>query len=178
MTEAAVAPLRRAQKLSGWAATFAVVAAILIVIGAVGREAVGPVVEVLRNREVTADLAGVAAIVNAVGVFWIMGLPSFLLAGALFELSRVLDEYGKGQFFTLRASAGVRKAGEAAIWALAFKIVISPTLYNWITRDGGGVSWSMEPFDLGLIAFAGFITVLGRVLEAAARIKAENDEIV
>lgn len=178
MTEAAVAPLERAQKLAGGAATFAVVAAILIVIGAVGREVVGPAAEVLRNREVTPDLAGVAAIINAVGVFWIMALPSFLLAGALLDLSRVLDEYGKGQFFTLRASAGVRKAGEAAIWALAFNIVISPTLYSWITHEGRGFIWNMEPFDLGLIAFAGFVMVLGRVLEAAAGIKQENDEIV
>ena len=29
-----------------------------------------------------------------------------------------------------------------------------------------------------LIAFAAFVMVLGRVLEAAARIKEENDEIV
>jgi hypothetical protein len=178
MTEAAVAPLERAQKLAGGAATFAVIAAIMIAISAIGREVVGPAVEVLRNRELTPDLRGAAAIINAVGVFWIMALPSFLLAGALLDLSRVLDEYGKGQFFTLRASAGVRKAGEGAIWALAFKIVISPTLVSWITQQGRGFIWNMEPFDLGLIAFAGFVMVLGRVLEAAARIKAENDEIV
>jgi hypothetical protein len=36
----------------------------------------------------------------------------------------------------------------------------------------------MEPFDVGLIAFAAFVAVLGRVLEEAARIKAENDQIV
>jgi hypothetical protein len=178
MSGVAAAPLARAQKLAGGTATFAVIAAILIVIGAVGREVVGPAVEVLRNREVTPDLRGVAAIISAIGVFLIMALPSFLLAGALLDLSRVLEEYGKGQFFTLRASAGVRRAGEGAIWALAFKIVISSTLVSWITQEGRGFIWNMEPFDLGLIAFAGFVMVLGRVLEAAARIKAENDEIV
>lgn len=178
MTVAAVAPLERAQKLAGGAAAFAVVAAILIVIGAVGREVVGPAADVLRTRVVTPDFAGVAALINAVGGYWVLALPSFLLAGALLDLSRVLDEYGKGQFFTLRASAGVRKAGEAAIWALAFKIVISPTLFSWISQQGRGFIWNMEPFELGLIAFAGFVMVLGRVLEAAARIKAENDEIV
>lgn len=178
MTHAEAAPLERAQQLAGGAATVAVVAAILIVIGAIGREVVSPAVEVLRNREVTPDLQGVAAIINAVGVFWLMALPSFLLAGALLDLSKVLDEYGKGQFFTLKASAHVRKAGEGAIWALAFKTLISPTLVSWITHEGRGFIWHMEPFDLGLIAFAAFVMVLGRVLEAAAKIKAENDEIV
>ena len=63
---------------------------------------------------------------------------------------------------------------------MAFKVVISPTIFNWITQsdDISGFVWRLEPFDLGLIAFAAFVMVLGRVLEAAARIKEENDEIV
>jgi Protein of unknown function (DUF2975) len=177
MTNAAAAPLERAQQLAGGAATVAVVAAVIIAIGAVAGE-IDPVIAALRNREVTPDLQGAANLLRAVGVFWLMALPGFLLAGALLDLSKVLDEYGKGQFFTLRASAHVRKAGEGAIWALVFKIVASPTIVSWITQEGRGVIWHMEPFDLGLIAFAAFVMVLGRVLEAAAKIKAENDEIV
>lgn len=49
---------------------------------------------------------------------------------------------------------------------------------SWITQEGRGFIWQMEAFDIGLTAFAAFIMVLGRVLEAAAKIKAENDEIV
>jgi hypothetical protein len=177
MSNAAVAPLARAQELAGGAATVAVVAAVFIVLGAVAGE-IDPIIGVVRDREVTPDLQGAANLFNAVGVFWLMALPSFLLAGALLDLSKVLDEYGKGQFFTLKASAHVRKAGEGAIWALVFKIVASPTIVSWITQEGRGFIWRMEPFDLGLIAFAAFVMVLGRVLEAAAKIKQENDEIV
>lgn len=173
MTRAAVAPLDRAQQLAGATATIAVIAAILITIGAVAN-----VVAPAMRAEVRADWRGALDILRAVGGFVVLAMPSFLLAGALLDLSRVLDEYGKGQFFTLRASAGVRKAGESALWALAAKIVISPTLYSWITHEGRGFIWHMEPFDLGLIAFAAFVMVLGRVLEAAARIKEENDQIV
>jgi len=178
MTETAVAPLARAQKLAGGAATVAVVGAILMVLGAVGREIAGPAAEALRSQEVTPDLRGALNLFSAIGAFIVLALPSFILAGALLDLSKVLDEYGKGQFFTLRASAGVRKAAEGALWALGFKIVGSPTIYSWITHEGRGFIWNMEPFDFGLIAFAAFVAVLGRVLEAAARIKAENDEIV
>lgn len=177
MTQAAAAPLERAQQLAGGAATVAVVAAVLIVLAAVAGE-VDPVIEVLRNREVTPDLQGVANLINAVGVFWLYALPGFLLAGALLDLSKVLDEYSKGQFFTLKASAHLRKAGEGAIWALVFKVVASPTIVSWITHEGRGFIWHMEAFDLGLLAFGAAVMVLGRVLEAAAKIKAENDEIV
>lgn len=177
MTEAAAAPLERAQHLAGGAATVAVVAAVLIALGAVA-QGVSPALNVFATRDATPDLQGAAAVINAIGVFWIVVLPSFLLGGSLLDLSKVLDEYGKGQFFTHRASAHVRKAGEGALWALGFKIVGSPTLLSWITQEDRGFVWRMEPFDLGLIAFAAFVMVLGRVLEAAAKIKAENDEIV
>lgn len=177
MTEAALAPLQRAQQLAGGAATVAVVGAVLIALGAVA-EGASPALEALQSQEVTFDAPGVLKLVNAFALFWVLALPSFLMAGALLDLSKVLDEYGKGHFFTLKASAGVRKAAEGALWALAFKIVASPTIYSWITQDGRGFIWRMEPFDLGLIAFAAFVAVLGRVLEAAARIKEENDEIV
>jgi hypothetical protein len=177
MTEAAVAPLARAQQLAGGAATVAVVGAVLIALGAVA-EGASPALDTLRNTEVTPDLRGALEVLKAFAVFWVLALPSFFLAGALLDLSKVLDEYGKGQFFTLRASAGVRKAAEGALWALGFKIVGSPTIYSWITHEGRGVIWHMEPFDLGLIGFAAFVAVLGRVLEAAARIKEENEQIV
>lgn len=177
MAPAAAQPLQRAQELAGGTATVAVIGAILIALGAVAGE-VDPILGVVASREVTPDLQGAVNLFNAVGVFWLMALPSFLLAGALLDLSKVLEEYGKGQFFTLRASAHVRKAGEGAIWALVFKIVASPTIVSWITHEGRGFIWKMEAFDLGLVAFAAFVMVLGRVLEAAASIKAENDEIV
>ncbi len=177
MTEAAVAPLQRAQQLAGGAATVAVVGAVLIALGAVA-EGASPALAALQSQEVTFDLRGILELLKAFGLFWVLALPSFLMAGALLDLSKVLDEYGKGRFFTLKASAGVRKAAEGALWALAFKIVASPTIYSWITHEGRGFIWHMEPFDLGLIAFAAFVAVLGRVLEAAATIKQENDEIV
>ncbi|MEZ5973049.1 MAG: DUF2975 domain-containing protein [Hyphomonadaceae bacterium] len=177
MTEAALAPLRRAQQLAGGAVTAAIVGAILIVLAAVAKGA-SPALDALASQQVTFDLPGALAVLRAFGLFWVLALPSFLLAAALLDLSKVLDEYGKGQFFSLKASAGVRKAAEGALWALGFKVVGSPTIYSWITQEGRGFEWQMEPFDLGLIAFAAFVAVLGRVLEAAARIKAENDQIV
>lgn len=177
MTEAALAPLQRAQQLAGGASTAAVIGAILIILGAVAQGAT-PAMDTLLDQQVTFDLESTLALVHAFGLFWVLALPSFLLAWALLDLSKVLDEYGKGHFFSLKASAGVRKAAEGALWALGFKIVGSPTIYAWITQQGRGFEVEMEPFDIGLVGFAAFVAVIGRVLEAAARIKEENDEIV
>src|SRR5262245_21733089 len=143
MSQAAAAPLERAQKLAELAATFAVIAAMLIAVGSVA-DVAAPGLRELREGEVTPDWAGALNLFRAIGASIVLALPGFLLAGALLDLKAVLDEYGKGQFFTLRASKGVRKAGEAALWALAFKIVASPTLYSWITQEGRGFIWHME----------------------------------
>src|SRR5690606_5332846 len=134
MTEAALAPLQRAQQLAGGAATAAVVGAILIALGAVA-DGASPALTALARHEVTFDLRGVLELFRAFGLFMVLALPSFLLAGALLDLSKVLDEYGKGHFFTLKASTGIRKAAEGALWALGFKIVGSPTIYSWITQE-------------------------------------------
>ncbi|MGE0740929.1 MAG: DUF2975 domain-containing protein [Hyphomonadaceae bacterium] len=177
MTEVAASPLDRARKLGETASVVATIAAVIIVVTTVVNLA-GPAAGALREQKVTLDLAGLSSLGLIVLRHVILAVPNFLLAGAIYELSKVLDEYGKGQFFTLRASVAVRKAGEDALWALAFKILISPTVYAWVTHEGRGFIWHYEPFDLGLVAFAAFVMVLGRVLEAAARIKAENDQIV
>lgn len=177
VTEAAAVPLARAQKLAGGAATVAVIAAIIVAIAAVA-DVAAPSVQALREGVVTPDWRGALAIFRAVGSFLVLALPGFLMAGALYELGQVLGEFGEGRFFTLKASRSVRKAGESALYAVVFKIVAAPTLYSWITQEGRGFIWQLEPFDLGLLAFAAFVMVLGRVLEAAARIKDENDQIV
>src|SRR5262249_50907732 len=159
-TAAVAAPLERAQKLAESAAVVAIVAAVVLVIGA-ATDVGGPALRALRSEEVTPDWQGALNFIRAVGGFTVLAAPSFMLAGALFDLSKVLDEYGKGQFFTLKASKAVRSAAEWALWALAFKILISPTLFSWITQEGRGFIWHWEPFDLGLIAFAAFVAVLG-----------------
>ncbi|MBU6371564.1 MAG: hypothetical protein KJS97_02465 [Alphaproteobacteria bacterium] len=177
MTDAIAVPLARAQTLAAGAATVAVVGAGLVALGALAGGS-APLVTALRTQEVTLDLKGMAAFASAIGVFTLLALPGLLLAGALLDLSKVLDDFGKGQVFTLTASAHLRKAGEGALWALAFKVVATPTIVSWITHEGRGVIWKIEAFDIGLIAFAAAIVVLGRVLEAAAQIKSDNDQIV
>ena len=74
MTEAALAPLQRAQQLAGGAATAAVVGAILIALAAVAKGA-SPALEALAEQQVTFDLAGILAALCALALFVAAFLP-------------------------------------------------------------------------------------------------------
>lgn len=175
MNTAIAAPLARAQKLAEVASTVAVVAAsVLVITAAVNVGA--PALRALPGLE--PGWSGAHALIQLVGAQLILALPSFILAGACLDLGRVLNEYAGGRFFTTRASANVRKAGEGILYAMAFQCFLSPTIYSVITDYGRSLTVRFETFDLGLIAIGAFVMVMGRVLEAAAALKADNEEIV
>jgi len=71
MTEAALAPLQRAQQLAGGAATAAVVGALRIALGAVA-DGAAPALARLTAQEVTFDLPSVLAVLNALLLFWVL----------------------------------------------------------------------------------------------------------
>jgi hypothetical protein len=177
MDTAISAPLAHAQQIARGASAVAIIAGVMLAL-TVALDVAVPGLRALPDLASGWD--GAAALINLVGARLLLALPSLLLAGVCFDLSRVLGEYAQGHFFTRRASLGVRKAGEGVLWAMAFKCVLSPTLYAYVAEGarGGPPIVRFETFDLGLIALGFFIMVMGRVLQAAAALKAENDEIV
>lgn len=177
MNTAIAAPLARARKLAEGSGVVAVIAAILLIVLAV-IEVGAPALVALRD--LPPGWQGAASMINLVGGRLLLAAPAILLAWVCLDLHRVLDEYAAGRFFTLRASVGVRKAGEGLLWAMAFKCAISPWLYAIVIEGqrGGPPPVRFETFDFGLIALGFFVTVMGRVLQAAAALKAESDEII
>jgi hypothetical protein len=177
MNTAIAAPLARARKLAEASSVIAVIAAIMLIVLAIVAVA-APALRALVGLE--RGWEGTLALIQVVGAQLLLATPTLLLAGVCIDLRRVLDEYANGRFFTQRASAGVRKAGEGILVAMAFKCVLSPWLYEIVAEGvrGGPPSVHVESFDLGLIALGFFVMVMGRVLEAAAALQAEHDEIV
>ncbi|HRE43363.1 MAG TPA: DUF2975 domain-containing protein [Terricaulis sp.] len=177
MTIAAAAPLARAQKLAAASQVIAIIAAIMLSVSAAVDVFLPPLT---RLGGLEPGWAGTFALINLIGARAILAAPVIILASVCLDLRKVLSDYAEGRFFTLRAAKGVRKTGEGVLWAMAFKCVISPTLYGLVAEGarGGPPEVRIESFDLGLIALGFFIMMIGRVLEAAAAIKAENDEIV
>ena len=100
-----------------------------------------------------------------------------LFVAALAQLARALKEFEAGRFFTPTSYRAVRRAGVDAAWALVAKIVMVPTLLAWV-RDAGSFACNFEIAALALAAFLVFIAAVGRVLEIAAAVQAENDAIV
>jgi hypothetical protein len=166
------APLSRAQKLASGAGAWVTVGIVVLVATTVAEQIGAPLLEGFGENPKWQD------VVRTLAGNLVLAMPSILLACALWELKKVLDEYERASFFTHRASRAVRHAGEWALWALGYKIIAAQTLYGFITQTSRRIEINFESFDLGLIAFAGFVMLVGRVLEAATAIKKENDEIV
>lgn len=108
---------------------------------------------------------------------WVSILPAIFFMSALERLRIALKEYARGEFFSPRSARAVRRAGEEALLAMAAKIAIVPTILGWIDH-GAPFAIHFELTDLALVAFVFFVAAVGRVLDLAVAIKAENDQIV
>ena len=170
----AIVPLERAQKLARLANGLALVALIVILVATVIRDIAVPIVINLRDMmQPERELAIVKMVLAQMVIVW----PNLLLVGALAELRHVLSEYGAGRFFTAKAAGGVRRAGEAVLWAVGIKAVLAPTLLFYLGAESE-LGMNFTTFELAFGAIGLFVMLVGRVLEAAAAIKADSDQIV
>ena len=65
----------------------------------------------------------------------------------------------------------------AVVWAVGIQAVLAPTLLFYLgSADELGMRFTT--FSLALAAIGLFVMLMGRVLEAAAAIKADSDQIV
>jgi hypothetical protein len=159
------------------ASVLALVASIMLIVTAIVSCFVAPAFDYLRTLRSE----------PALGPFWVFevvarqffaALPLFLFADAMAALRRALREYGEGHFFSGTAGAAVSRAGAIVLVAMAFKIALTPTIQASIEMASFALRFDFDLFDLGLLAFALFVSAVGRVLDAAAAIKAENDQII
>lgn len=117
--------------------------------------------------------------VHTIGLVLIALLPTFLFYEAVNQLRHALDHYRNGEFFNTAAATRVARAGDYALGALVAVIMVVPTLTAWVSQPGGGgLEFDLQNEFIGMIAFALLISVAGRVLAAAAHLKAENDSFV
>lgn len=178
MPEAAVQPLEQARSLARTASGLAIVAMIIIIVTTAIRDFAMPAIAGFMEARANGGAEGGLAILKGFAIGALSAAPNFLLVQALSQLQTVLREYQAGNFFTPRAAHAVRKTGEAILWALAVKIAVTPTIVGFISGSADGPRLAFETFDLGLIALALFVLLMGRVLEGAVAIKADNDQII
>lgn len=163
--------LDKAQSLSNSAHVFAVIA--LVIIGlSVLTTAIIPIIQLIGERELPWK-----ELVNESGLLLVQILPATLLYTSINQLRYALERYSAGEFFSETASKRVAAAGDYAIEALVAVMLIVPNLTQWIQHNAG-FELRIESEYIGMLAFAIFIAVVGRILSAAAFLEQENESFV
>lgn len=167
------APLQQAEQQARSAHVLVSIAVVVLSLTA-AVDVVVPVFRALRGGEIETFSAGV----NLIGVQLIAATPLLFFAVALAHLNQALDAYRQGQFFSLRSAGALREAGAWSVSALIMKIAGAPTLIQWIGRRESGLTFDLDQYDFGVLGLALALVLIGRVMEAAAAIKADSDQIV
>lgn len=176
MIQSATASLDRARHVAAVSRTLAAFAIFLILLNVIWRHGVLAAIEALRTMD-HEPMLGAFWVFGAIAPQFLLALPSLLLIGALEKLRDALKEYEDGRAFSVASAHAVRLSGQYAALALAAKVAVAPTVKS-IFEQRYSFEFNYETTDLAWFAFALFVFALGRVLEAAAAIKAENDQIV
>jgi hypothetical protein len=158
--------------LSRTVRVFAIVSLVLLTIVIVVNHVLPALLALVRPG------VGLGERLSAAGVFAIRAAPLILFASAADRLRRALGDFVEGRFFEARAARLVREAGADVAWAIATYALIVPNLALWVETRGGGFDVRLEDETIALFGFALFVVALGRILEQAATLKAENDAIV
>jgi hypothetical protein len=166
MIAATSASLGRARRMASLAHVVAVVGCVFIGLMIVS-ESIVPA---------GAALFGGEGGLNAALIALIPALPLALFFYSVFRLRQALDHYSDGEFFSPKPGRHIAGAGLGAVLALLAAGIVSPALQTWAT--GARFQFALEPLMTAMLAFALCVMIVGRILQAAAEIKAENDQIV
>jgi len=167
----ATASLQQARRLAGTAQVLAIVALVTIVVAILLRGGVSLGVSLFTSQVEWSER------LQSIGLVLVTMLPAMLLFEAVNRLRQALALYAQGDFFSSQASHHVSRSGVLATQALVVMIAVVPNLTLWLT-DHGGFTLRIEPEYLGLLAFSLFVASVGRILDEAAQIKAENDAFI
>ncbi|MBI1186797.1 MAG: hypothetical protein GC206_05605 [Alphaproteobacteria bacterium] len=108
--------------------------------------------------------------------------PAVVLAWALWETHGYLGRLAKGHVWGAATTSFLGRVGDCLLWAAILSALVAPTLRSWILDGFHGFDWRLEAPDLVLAGLGLLLSLIGRVVrnvvEVAATLKAENDQIV
>lgn len=108
-------------------------------------------------------------------------LPAIALIWALWEARKYLGRLSKGEVWGPATMQMLGNVGNALLWAGILAIAVAPTLESWV-HGSFGFDTRIEPMNLALVGLGLLLSLIGRVVrnvvEVAASLKQENDQIV
>lgn len=165
------ADTHKARQLAGTAQAFAITGMVLLGIS-IAFHVVTPALGLLGSGTLTSRQG-----LQALSLLLLEAVPAMFLFEAVKHLSKALQFYEKGEFFGREAPACIARAGDQALKAMLAAMLAVPILSLWITARGG-FDFRIEPEFIGMLTFAMFISLTGRILSAAASLKEENDAFI
>lgn len=109
-------------------------------------------------------------------------LPALVLSFALWETRGYLGRLAKGELWGPSTARLLGRGGDCLLWAAIFAVLVVPNLENWLRGGFGGFDANFEAVDLCLAGMGLLLSlisrVVGNVVQVAASLKAENDQIV
>ncbi len=171
MTQIVLTDLEKARQLAGTAQLCAIAALVVIAVS-IAHTLGSPLWELVFESDSSRREQ-----LRYLSVLLLGALPAILLFEAVQQLSRALKHYENGEFFGREAPQRVARAGDLAVQAMLAAMVVVPTLTRWLDARGG-FDLRLEPEYIGMLAFALFIGLAGRILQAAAGLKDDNDAFI
>lgn len=162
------------------------------------RDAIAGVAADARRMEpVATGVLGFAVALYVVNVLWplvhagdgrdaglrlVAALPAAALIAALWDVRGYLRALADGRLWGPATSRLLARIGDT-LQAVAFAGVLAvPNLLRWIGGEPGGLSADLDPGYLALGGLGLLLSLVGRtvgrVVDVAAALKAENEEIV
>lgn len=116
---------------------------------------------------------------TAVAIVLLQALPPLILSWTMFGVVGVLSEYEMARYVSIKASAGLKRAGAGATVALILQVLVVPVAVAALRGEPLWPATNPDVFDLAIMIFASSMLTVGSVLEAAAReLQDEVDQIV
>ena len=108
--------------------------------------------------------------------------PPLILAWGLWETRNYLGRLARGEVWGPATAMLLGRIGDSLLWAAAIGMIVVPNIQNWVSGGFGGFDWNFNAEYLVLSGLGLLLSLIARVVrnvvEVAAALKADNDQIV
>jgi hypothetical protein len=153
---------------------------VIALLAVLGNGVVEPLIDAARGEEFGEDF-GRGGAVFRIAENLLHVAPAIALIWALWDARTYLGRLARGEVWGPATMQMLGNVGNALLWAGILALAVAPTLESWV-HGGFDIDVRMEPTNIAMVGLGLLLSLIGRVVrnvvEVAAALKQENDEIV